>query len=272
MSVAEQVARERLRRAEDAGVPGDLARARAGVAAVQAERAGGLEGFRTLIARMDAELEGHSRPGWPDAGAPSRTSRGCAPHGPVRTEPRPAITATIEITADRIAVAGAAYDERRTTNDERRPDLGRPAVGIRSEDSMESEKQSTETGAGPADARIPAGSRSRLLRPSGSGPTQRPPLRVRVSLRRLLVRRAVLGTVVATAALVVSYHYGGLLGTGRFQELHRFLAIGGAIVFLVSAVSAVRSGTSDVVGLVRVPGRLGDARAGTFRLICLLAG
>ena len=137
---------------------------------------------------------------------------------------------------------------------------------------MESEKQSTETGAGPADARIPAGSRSRLLRPSGSGPTQRPPLRVRVSLRRLLVRRAVLGTVVATAALVVSYHYGGLLGTGRFQELHRFLAIGGAVVFIVSAVSAVRSGTSDVVGLVRVPGRLGDARAGTFRLICLLAG
>ena len=57
MSVAEHVARERLRRAEDAGVPGDLARARAGVAAVQAERAGGLEGFRTLIARMDAELE-----------------------------------------------------------------------------------------------------------------------------------------------------------------------------------------------------------------------
>jgi small-conductance mechanosensitive channel len=99
------------------------------------------------------------------------------------------------------------------------------------------------------------------------------PLRLRVSLRRVLLRRAVLATVVAVAALIVSYHYGGLLGTGRFQELlHRFLAIGGAAVFLVSAVSAVRSGTNDVLGLVRVPGRLGDARAGTFRLICLLSG
>jgi small-conductance mechanosensitive channel len=140
---------------------------------------------------------------------------------------------------------------------------------------MESEKQDTGIGAnttGAADPRIPPSRMPRLFRAAGSGPTRRPPLHLRISVRRLLLRRAVLGTAIALAALIVSYHYGGLLGTGRFQELHRFLAIGGAAVFLVSAVSAVRSGTNDVVGLVRVPGRLGDARAGTFRLICLLAG
>jgi small-conductance mechanosensitive channel len=107
----------------------------------------------------------------------------------------------------------------------------------------------------------------------GPGLPRRPPLWARLSLRRLLLRRAVLGSVIAIAALIVSYHYGGLLGgSGRFEELHKALAIGGAVVFLVSAVSAVRSGTNDVVGLIRVPGRLGDARAGAFRVICLLCG
>jgi len=56
MSVTEHVARERLRRAEDAGVPGELARARAVVAAVRAEQAPGVETFRGLIARVDLEL------------------------------------------------------------------------------------------------------------------------------------------------------------------------------------------------------------------------
>lgn len=101
-----------------------------------------------------------------------------------------------------------------------------------------------------------------------------PPLRIRArtSLRRLLWRRAVLATLIAIAALVVSDHYGGLLGSGRYQELHKLLAIAGAVVFLVAAVGAVRAGTNDVVGLVRVPERLGDARASTLRLICLLVG
>jgi small-conductance mechanosensitive channel len=98
------------------------------------------------------------------------------------------------------------------------------------------------------------------------------PVRARRGLLRLVLRRAMLAGVVAIAALVVSYHYGGFLGSGRYQELHEVLAICGAVVFLVSAVIAVRSGTNDVIGLVRVPGRLGDARAGTFRLICLLFG
>jgi small-conductance mechanosensitive channel len=96
--------------------------------------------------------------------------------------------------------------------------------------------------------------------------------RPRLSVRRLLLRRAVPATGVALISLVVSYHYGGLLGTGRFQRLHEVLAISGAAVFLVSAVSAVRSGTNDIVGLVRVPGRLGDARASALRLLCLLGG
>ena len=97
-------------------------------------------------------------------------------------------------------------------------------------------------------------------------------VRARLSVRRVLLRRSVLAGVVAIAALVVSYHFGGLLGSGRHQTLHEFLAIGGAVVFLVAAVSAVRAGTNDVVGLIRIPGRLGDARAGTLRLVCLLAG
>jgi small-conductance mechanosensitive channel len=119
-----------------------------------------------------------------------------------------------------------------------------------------------------------------LIRPDAELPrTAAPPeetLRPRVGVRRSVlgvVRRPAVGaTVVAIAALAVSYHYGGLLGTGRFQALHQTIAFVGAIVFLVSAVTAVRSGTSDVIGLVRVPGRLGDARAGTFRLLCLLFG
>ncbi|HET9172378.1 MAG TPA: mechanosensitive ion channel family protein [Actinospica sp.] len=95
---------------------------------------------------------------------------------------------------------------------------------------------------------------------------------LRRGLLRWLKGRAVLATVVAIAALVVSYHFGGLLGTGRYQALRELLAVGGAVVFLVSAVIAVRVGTSDLVGFIRVPGRLGDARAGSFRLICLLFG
>jgi len=105
-------------------------------------------------------------------------------------------------------------------------------------------------------------------------PPPLPPFRVRArtSLRRVLLRRAVFATVLAIAALIVSYHYGGLLESEQHQHLHQLLAIGSAVVFLVSAVSAVRSATDDVVGLVHVPGRLGDARASTLRLVCLLSG
>lgn len=106
--------------------------------------------------------------------------------------------------------------------------------------------------------------------PFAAVPTLR--VRARRGMVRILWRRGAFATVVAIAALVVSYHYGGFLGTGKYQELRQILAISGAVVFLVAAVIAVRSGTNDVVGLVRAPGRLGDARAGTLRLMCLLSG
>jgi small-conductance mechanosensitive channel len=112
--------------------------------------------------------------------------------------------------------------------------------------------------------------RGTLVTPGLEAPALR--VRARRNVLRLVLRRATLAAVVAIAALVVSYHYGGLLGGGRYQALHEIMAISGAVVFLFSAVIAVRSGTNDVIGLVHVPGRLGDARAATFRLICLLFG
>ncbi|MBR7828029.1 mechanosensitive ion channel family protein [Actinospica sp. MGRD01-02] len=108
--------------------------------------------------------------------------------------------------------------------------------------------------------------------PEQAGPSEPSSRRVRGSVLGWLRRRALIATVVAVAALVVSYHYGGVLETGRYQALHEMIAAVGAVVFLVSAVIAVRSGTSDVIGLVHVPGRLGDARASTFRVVCLLFG
>lgn len=92
------------------------------------------------------------------------------------------------------------------------------------------------------------------------------------SLRQVLLRRGAFASAIAVAALVVSYHYGGLLGAGQHQALHRLLAVAGAVVFLVSAVIAVRCATNDILGLVHVPGRLSDARASTLRILCLLLG
>jgi small-conductance mechanosensitive channel len=96
-------------------------------------------------------------------------------------------------------------------------------------------------------------------------------IRARRGMVHFLLRRAFITTVIAIVALVVSYHYGGLLGGGRYQRLHEGLAIGGAVVFLAAAVIAVRGATNDVIGLLPAR-RLGDARASTLRLLCLLAG
>jgi hypothetical protein len=159
--------------------------------------------------------------------------------------------------------------------------LGTAARGLILPGHLQQDGASEGAAAAGADsvfARASASSPSFPASPSSPGSAQPPVpvpslrIRARLSVRRLLLRRTVLASVVAIAALVVSYHFGGLLGTGRFQALHQILAVGGAVVFLAAAVSAVRSGTNDLLGLVRVPGRLGDARAGTFRLICLLAG
>ena len=96
--------------------------------------------------------------------------------------------------------------------------------------------------------------------------------RARRSTARPLLRRGAFATVIALAALVVSYHYGGVLGIGKHQTLHETLAISGAVVFLLSAVIAVRCATNDVLALVHAPGRLSDARASTLRLLCLVSG
>lgn len=88
--------------------------------------------------------------------------------------------------------------------------------------------------------------------------------------RHILLRRGVVATAVALAGLVVSNHYGGLLGTAQHRRVDLALAISGAVVFLVFAITAVRATTNDV--LHRVPKRLGDARTASLRLICLLAG
>ncbi|ACU73917.1 Small-conductance mechanosensitive channel-like protein [Catenulispora acidiphila DSM 44928] len=101
-----------------------------------------------------------------------------------------------------------------------------------------------------------------------------PDLRTRAgrNLRQVILRRGAFASAIAVVALVVSYHYGGLVGAGGHQSLHLVLAFAGAVVFLVSAVIAVRCATNDILGLVHVPGRLSDARASTLRILCLLFG
>lgn len=100
-----------------------------------------------------------------------------------------------------------------------------------------------------------------------------PPLAIRARRRvvHFVMRRAFITTVIAVVSLVVSYHYGGLLGSGSFQHVHEILAISGAVLFLASAIIAVRGATNDVIALVPSR-RLGDARASTLRLLCLLTG
>ena len=129
-----------------------------------------------------------------------------------------------------------------------------------------------DAGEASAASATPTGSTAAASGPSPSASAGPHGIRARLSVRGLLLRRAVVAGVIAIVALVVSYHFGGLLGAGRYQALHETLALSGAAVFLVAAVSAVRSGTNDIVEVARVPGHLGDARAGTFRLVCLLSG
>ncbi|QMU70555.1 mechanosensitive ion channel domain-containing protein [Streptacidiphilus sp. P02-A3a] len=86
------------------------------------------------------------------------------------------------------------------------------------------------------------------------------------------VRKAVLTTSLALIGLAVSTHYGGLLGEpGPHHPLaDRAVAGASAVVFLVCALVAVRGATEDLVSLV--PGRFGDTRVTTLRMLCLLTG
>ncbi|WP_082014034.1 mechanosensitive ion channel domain-containing protein [Streptacidiphilus albus] len=103
--------------------------------------------------------------------------------------------------------------------------------------------------------KFPGRAMARRVRPSG-----------------IRVRKAVLTTVLALTGLVVSTHYGGLLGEpGQHHPLaDRAVAGGSAVVFLVFALVAVRGATQDLVSLV--PGRFGDTRVTTLRMLCLLTG
>lgn len=88
----------------------------------------------------------------------------------------------------------------------------------------------------------------------------------------LLFRRAVVTSALAIAALIASFDFGGVLGPSGHHPLLHIIGIVCAVVFLGTAVVAVRAATTDVITLASVPGRLGDARSGTLRLMCLLAG
>jgi small-conductance mechanosensitive channel len=94
----------------------------------------------------------------------------------------------------------------------------------------------------------------------------------RVRPSGIRVRKAVLTTSLALVGLAVSTHYGGLLGEpGPHHPLtDRAVAGGSAVVFLVFALVAVRGATNDLVSLV--PGRFGDTRVTTLRMVCLLTG
>jgi small-conductance mechanosensitive channel len=96
-----------------------------------------------------------------------------------------------------------------------------------------------------------------------------PPPRRRWRWLRLVFRRPMLAALVAIAALVASYQFGGVLG-GHHRVLDEGVAVGNAVVFLGSAVVAVRGATDDL--LHRVPRRIGDARISALRLMCLFFG
>jgi small-conductance mechanosensitive channel len=101
-------------------------------------------------------------------------------------------------------------------------------------------------------------------------PSQRPAAGRRRGIR---VRKAITTTTLAVAGLAVSTYFGGLLGgpDSRHPWAERGIAIGSAVVFLVFALIAVRGATDDLLSLVP-PGRLGDTRTTTLRVLCLLTG
>ena len=98
--------------------------------------------------------------------------------------------------------------------------------------------------------------------PAGSHPSR----------RGIRVRKAVVTTTLAVAGLIVSTYYGGLLGDHDAHQgiAYRLVAGGSALVFLVSALIAVRGATDDLLTLV--PNRFGDTRVTTLRVLCLLSG
>ena len=91
-------------------------------------------------------------------------------------------------------------------------------------------------------------------------------------------RRAVLASLLAFAALGLTYISGGVLGTNNARidffakhvGLGQIAALVGAVLFLIFGVVAVRTATTEI--LKTVPQALGDNRRNGLRWVCLLVG
>jgi hypothetical protein len=91
-------------------------------------------------------------------------------------------------------------------------------------------------------------------------------------------RRAILATVLACIGLGLTYSAGGVLTNtparvdffNKHSSIAHAAALGGAVLFLVFGVSAVRSATNEI--LKTVPSSLGDNRRAGLRWFCLVVG
>jgi hypothetical protein len=91
-------------------------------------------------------------------------------------------------------------------------------------------------------------------------------------------RRALLASLLACAGLSLTYISGGVLSNNsarvafftQHTGLGQIAAIGGAMIFLIFGVVAVRSATNEI--LKTVPPSLGDNRKNGLRWVCLLVG
>lgn len=91
-------------------------------------------------------------------------------------------------------------------------------------------------------------------------------------------RRALMATVLACIGLGLTYSAGGLLTNtparvdffNKHAAIGTAAAIGGAALFLIFGVIAVRSATNEI--LKTVPSSLGDNRRNGLRWVCLLVG
>lgn len=91
-------------------------------------------------------------------------------------------------------------------------------------------------------------------------------------------RRALFASLLAIAALGLTYISGGVLGTNnaridffaKHAGLGQIAAIVGAVLFLIFGVMAVRTATTEI--LKTVPQALGDNRRNGLRWVCLLVG
>ncbi len=91
-------------------------------------------------------------------------------------------------------------------------------------------------------------------------------------------RRALMATVLACVGLGLTYSAGGVLTNtparvdffNKHSAIGHAAAVGGAVLFLIFGVIAVRSATSEI--LKTVPSSLGDNRRNGLRWVCLLVG